>query len=142
MYTLHNKVIFEKTKTRDQHIYTDSAVQLSTLAVCPDSRLIAVGEGQINASDVSNILLYEVTRTDAAPFFKLVLKQKLNFHQRGVQALAFSNCGRFLVSAGVPNEGTLAVFDVNSGLVLKSSAVKSGAISMIAIDPFVATGHI
>lgn len=56
--------------------------------------------------------------------------------------MKFSNCSRFLISAGVPNEGTLAVFDVQSGLVLKSSAVKSGAISQIAVDPFITTGHV
>ena len=88
------------------------------------------------------MLVYEVERTSEHPFFKLVLKNKLSFHQRGVQALAFSNCSRFLISAGVQEEGTLAVSDVDSGLVLKSSSVKSGSISHIAVDPFIMTDHI
>lgn len=47
-----------------------------------------------------------------------------------------------MISAGIPEEGTIAVFDVNSGLVVKSSAVKTGAIADIAIDPFITTGHV
>lgn len=44
-YTLHNKVVFEKTKTREQQILVDSTVQLSTLALSPDHKFLAVGEG-------------------------------------------------------------------------------------------------
>ena len=43
VYTLHNKVIFEKTKSRDQQVLTDSSVQLSTLTVSPDRRFVAAG---------------------------------------------------------------------------------------------------
>ena len=87
--------------------------------------------------DVANILLYEIVRMEQHPFFKLELKNKLNFHQRGVQALAFSNCNKFLISAGVASEGTMAVFDLASGVVIKSSSVNAGAITSIAVDPFV-----
>lgn len=35
-YTLHNKVIYENTRTRQQQVMCDSTVQLSTLAISPD----------------------------------------------------------------------------------------------------------
>ena len=56
--------------------------------------------------------------------------------------MCFSNCGKFLISAGVPEEGTIAVFDVESGLVIKSTAVKSGAIAALAVDPYIAAGNL
>jgi len=55
-------VIFEKTKTRDQQVLTDSSVQLSTLAVSPDRKYIAVGEGS-KSEEVAFVLIYEVERT-------------------------------------------------------------------------------
>jgi WD40 repeat protein len=142
LYTLHNKVIFEKTKTRDQQVCAHSTVQLSTMAISPDHRFVAAGEGSKNNDDVANILLYEIQRTELSPYFKLELKSKLNFHQKGVQALAFSNCGKFLISCGIEEEGAVAVFDVESGLVLKSFAIKEGNVASIAVDPFITSGHI
>jgi len=47
-YTLHNKVIFENTKSREQKIFCDSTTQLSTLVLSNDKKMIAVGEGKPN----------------------------------------------------------------------------------------------
>jgi hypothetical protein len=57
-YTLHNKVIFENTKSRDQTVLTDSTTQLSTLVLSNDKSLIAVGEGKPNKTGNSYIYLY------------------------------------------------------------------------------------
>jgi len=56
-YTLHNKVIFESVKTREQTVICDSATQLSTIAISQDKRLIAVGEGR-PSSKTGNSLIY------------------------------------------------------------------------------------
>ena len=56
-YTLHNKVIFETVKTREQMILIDSASQLSTIALSADKRLLAVGEGRSH-SRTGNSLIY------------------------------------------------------------------------------------
>ena len=45
-YTLHNKVIIENTRTRQQTIIAESEVRLSTLARSPDERILAAAEGE------------------------------------------------------------------------------------------------
>jgi hypothetical protein len=57
VYTLHNKVIFENVKSREQTVLCDSASQLSTLALSADKRLLAVGEGRPNHK-TGNSLIY------------------------------------------------------------------------------------
>jgi hypothetical protein len=64
-YTLHNKVIFESVKTREQTVINDSSSQLSTLALSPDKKYLAVGEGRPASGSMgsnSYIYLYD-TRT-------------------------------------------------------------------------------
>jgi Tol biopolymer transport system component len=64
-YTLHNKVIFESVKTREQTLINDSSSQLSTLALSPDKKYLAVGEGRPASGSMggnSYIYLYD-TRT-------------------------------------------------------------------------------
>lgn len=93
-YTLHNKVIFENVKTRDQTVLFDSTTQLSTIALSKDKKMLAVAEGRPNTkTGNSQIYLYDTTGR------KLI--QKYTFHQRGIQALAFSNTGSHLISVGV-----------------------------------------
>lgn len=45
-YTLHNKLIFENVKTREQTMLCDSSSHLSTIALSLDKKLLAVGEGR------------------------------------------------------------------------------------------------
>lgn len=59
-YTLHNKVVFESVKTREQTILCDSSSHLSTLAISSDKRFIAAGEGRpTQKSGNSLIYLYD-----------------------------------------------------------------------------------
>jgi hypothetical protein len=94
VYTLHNKVIFENVKTREQTVLCYSASQLSTIALSADKRLLAVGEGRPN-SKTGNSLIYLYDTQDRRVI------QRYTFHQRGVQSLAFSNNGQHLISLGV-----------------------------------------
>ena len=73
VYTLHNKVIFESVKTREQTVLCDSASQLSTLALSADKRLLAVGEGRPN-SKTGNSLIYLYDTQDRR------LLQRYTFH--------------------------------------------------------------
>jgi hypothetical protein len=76
-YTLHNKVVFENVKTREQKVMCDSASILSTIAMSSDKRMIAVGEGRPN-NKTGNSLIYLYDTVER----KLI--QKYTFHQRGV----------------------------------------------------------
>ena len=55
-YTIHNKIILENTKTREQVIFTESEVRLSTLARNPNERLVAAAEGE--PSRFGNAVIY------------------------------------------------------------------------------------
>ena len=59
-YTLHNKVIIEHAKTREQFaVFSDSTSHLSTMAVSKDFRYLAVAEGKPNKQGNSLIYLYD-----------------------------------------------------------------------------------
>jgi len=83
-YTLHNKVIFESVKTREQTVLCDSTSHLSTIAISNDKRLIAVGEGRPTQKSGNSLIFLYDTHTRK-------LLSKYTFHQRGIQSLAFSN---------------------------------------------------
>ncbi len=68
------------------------------------------------------------------------LTQKLTFHERGVQCLAFSNDSRYMVSVGVQKENTLAVWNLSEGLVRKSAVVKCHSVNQVRVDPYVENG--
>mmetsp|Transcript_15803 Transcript_15803/g.21390 ORF Transcript_15803/g.21390 Transcript_15803/m.21390 type:complete len:250 (-) Transcript_15803:1274-2023(-) len=53
--------------------------------------------------------------------------------------MAFSNCGRYLVVASVPEEKCLVVFDVNSGLVCEGGTVilREESVNKIIVNPHV-----
>ena len=135
-YTLHNKLIIEGVKTREQTVFCDSATQLSTIAISSDKKLLAVGEGR-PSSKTGNSLIY-VYDTEQR---KLI--GRYTFHQRGVQALAFANGGQHLLSVGVQGESNVAVWDLQSGLVVRSCLVKNtGAVNQIKVDPYVFDDYI
>jgi WD40 repeat protein len=65
-------------------VLCDSTSHLSTIAISTDKRLIAVGEGRPTQKSGNSLIFLYDTQTR-----KLI--SKYTFHQRGVQALAFSN---------------------------------------------------
>ena len=61
-FTLNNKVIIEKTKTREQTVYADTSVQLSCMAVSKDMKMVAVSEGSQSPQGIILIFLYDVEK--------------------------------------------------------------------------------
>ena len=114
-YTLHNKVIIESTRTRQQTVITESEVRLSTLARSPNERILAAAEGE--PSRLGNAIIYLIDTTQNK------LMNKITFFRHGVQSMAFSNCGKYLIASSVPEEDLLVVLDVNSGLVCEQGTV-------------------
>jgi WD40 repeat protein len=130
-YTLHNKLIFENVKTREQTVLCDSSSHLSTIALSLDKKLLAVGEGRPSQQTGNSVIyLYDtVTRT---------LIQKYTFHQRGVQSLCFSNNNSHLISIGVTGENNLAIWDLQTGLVVRSCLIKNtNAVNQVKVDPYI-----
>lgn len=109
-YTLHNKIIVENTRTRTQTVIVESEVRLSTLARSPNEQTLAAAEGEPSRFGNAVIYLFDAKRD-----YKLL--NKITFFRHGVQSMAFSKDGRFLVVASVPEEGSITVVDVNAGQV-------------------------
>mmetsp|Transcript_11862 Transcript_11862/g.18299 ORF Transcript_11862/g.18299 Transcript_11862/m.18299 type:complete len:314 (-) Transcript_11862:786-1727(-) len=133
-FTLHNKLIIENTKTREQQIFTDSQIQLSCMASSIDGKYLAVGEGSENPQGHALIFLYDLQKRQ--------LINRLKFHQKGVQSMCFSNDGNYLITLGVQGENTLAVFDISSGSVIHQAVLMNHATNQVKVDNFVHGSHI
>ena len=117
----------ENTKTRQQTIMSDSTVRLSCLAQTFDGKMIAAAEGEPNDKGQSYIYLYDTMSQN--------LVNTLTFHEKGVQSMAFAQGGKCLITLGISDENSLALFDVNEGMVVKSTLIRSHATNKIIVDP-------
>ena len=105
------------------------------MALSTDKRYLAVAEGRPNKQGNSLIYLYDIQKRE--------LLQRYTFHQRGVQALAFSNNGHYLISIGVQGENNLALWDLASGLVIRSCLIKNTqAVNQLKVDPYIGDEHV
>lgn len=73
-----------------------------------------VGSATRNEKEVANIYVLDVTKE-----FKVL--RTLSFHTRGVQAMAFAENGKYLLSVGNFKECTVAVWECATGKLLGSS---------------------
>lgn len=80
------------------------------------------------------MFLYEIEKK------KLI--NKLSFHQKGVQSMAFTLDSRYLITLGVQGEDAIAIWDINSGLVVKSALIRNYATNQIRVDPHVDQNHV
>lgn len=110
-------------------MFVESSVQLSCLATTADFSKVAVGEGTENPQESSLVYLYDME--------KRRLHLKLTFHQKGIQSMSFSACGRFLITLGVREDKLLAVWDLQSGLVASSAHMAGYAHNAVKVNPFV-----
>lgn len=132
-YTLNNKLIIENTKTREQTVISDSQVELSCLAVSADFKLIAVGEGSSASSSLpSYVFLYNAETKR--------MMGKLQFHQKGVQSLAFTPGNKYLATLGVHGGDQVALWDFNEDRIVGSQNLFTTQ-NMIKVDPNVDGEH-
>lgn len=92
-----------------------------------DKKLIAIGEGETNSQGNSHVYVYSLGKDSCD------LLQKLSFHQKGVQSLAFTADNK-LISIGVMAENALALWDLNQGLVLKSVLLPGHSTNQVVVD--------
>jgi len=105
-------------------------VRLSCLARSPNERILAAAEGE--ASRFGNAVIYLID------LHQNKLMNKITFFRKGVQSMAFSNCGKFLIAMSVPEEGCLVVLDVNSGLVCENGTaiLRNESVNKIVVNPY------
>ena len=88
---------------------------LYCLAVSPNCKLVA-GASRSPQDFNSSILLWDLETS--------TLIRKLSFHEKGVEALEFSKCGGYLISAGISEEPVLVVWEVVTGKVIATSLLE------------------
>ena len=49
--------------------------------------------------------------------------------------MAFAQGGKCLIAVGVAQEGSLALFDVTEGIIVKSTLIREHAVNKIIVDP-------
>ena len=115
-YTLHNKIIQESSRTRQQTIMTESEVRLSCLALSPNKRMLAAAEGEPN-NNLGKAQIFLIDLTDSNKV------RKIPFFEHGVQAMTFSTCGKFLIAASVAAESVMVIVDIASGMVVEGGTM-------------------
>jgi WD40 repeat protein len=73
---------------------------------------------------------------------KRKLLNKLTFHIKGIQSIAFSLDSRYLISVGVQGENSLAVWDINSGLVIQKAVLGNYCTNQVRVDRHVEGSHV
>lgn len=78
-----------------------------------DGHILVIGSAHQNSENIANIYLMDCTSH--------VVVKTLSFHTRGVQQLAFTNDGKYLISVGNFRESTVAIWEFATGKLLASS---------------------
>lgn len=130
-FTLNNKLIIEKTKTREQTVFADSSVQLSCLAVSRDGKLVAAGEGSPNCTGTSLVFVYDVEKN------KQIMRFTCTVHPKGIQSMAFFE-NKYLITLGVQGEpNSLALWNLQRRL-MEESALMDYTVNQVRVDPHTA----
>ena len=58
---------------------------------------------------------------------KKKLLNRLNFHSKGVQSMAFSIDSKYLITLGVQGDDGLAIWDLSQALAIKTALVRGHA---------------
>lgn len=125
IYTLHNKVIIEQTKTREQTVLAISTVRLSCLAQSNNGKYLAAAEGEPNEQGQSFIYLIDLAAKQ--------VKKTLVFHQKGIQTLAFGLNDKLIISVGVKNTHCLVLHSVEYGNAIKPTNCRTHSTNKIVV---------
>jgi hypothetical protein len=121
IYSVNNKLIYEKISTLEQKEICSHRAEISTFAISHKKTYIASATGD----DKSEIIITNLASNNSL---------KVHFHEHGVQSIAFSSSELTMFSLSVYNDQSLAVWDHIKGVVLSSYLLKSIMNSMHYID--------
>jgi len=107
-------VVVEDLETREQKLLLAHEVDVSTLALDDAGALLASASGCADGPQGSDawapVFVWDCARG--------TIFRRLDYHQRGVQALAWSPCSKYLLSVGNVHDGKLVVWDVAASAVV------------------------
>lgn len=114
IFTSGNDIIAQRDDG-SQYVFKDGhASDVSALAVSYDNNLLASCSATIDGEGTAPIILWNLDDNYSK-------KYELRSHEIGVKTLLFSKDGEFLISQSCNEERSLVVWDVEDGLVVKST---------------------
>ena len=109
-------IVVEDLLTREQTMLSGHEDEISTLALNPDGTLLASASGFADETDpAARIFVWDTA--------KGTMFRRLDYHHRGVQAMAWSMDSKYLLSIGTCQEGKLVVWDVLNNKVMAATDV-------------------
>ncbi|KAG2423007.1 hypothetical protein HXX76_015605 [Chlamydomonas incerta] len=149
-YVVEDMVVMEQLATRQQRYLRGHNRPLACLAASPDGGLVAAGPAAAEpaftepaagaraaAAAQQGVAVGPGGASPTAPFADVVVWEagsgrevwRLRYHPLGVQALAFSPDGRWLVSLGRDPERSVVVWDVAAGLLVAAGRTEQPALT-------------
>ena len=123
-YTVNNKIIIEFLESeRTQLVLSDCKDELSCLVLSPNGKYLVAGVGCVNREEYAAILVYNTSNFE--------LKKKLSFHFKGVQRIAISQNGKYMISIGSKEEKSVCVWNFTNLTVIDSKSVKFSIIDLV-----------
>ena len=101
-FSTKQKIVREDLQTKEQKICFETKAHISCFAVDQNYRRLAIAHGTPNTEEFAEIVVMDIQEEEETMF--------LQFHDKGVQGLQFSNDGSQLVSVGRYDERLLAVW--------------------------------
>jgi len=130
-YAVENYLVIEQLLSQRSQKVITLPDYISCLALSKDNSTLAIGSVTYNTNIYSNIHIFDC--------YNLKLVRTLKFHNKGVQSLAFSHDGKYLISTGNYRECTVAVWDAASGQLISSSYTLTN-INEVKAKPYTRTG--
>lgn len=115
IFSSENEIIAESNKDGYQHVFEmGHSTPISSLAISYDNKFLASSAATADEQGTAPIIIWDIENG----YNK---KYELRSHELGVKNLLFSKDGAFLISQGCTEERSLVVWDVEDGLVIKST---------------------
>ncbi|KAG2447660.1 hypothetical protein HYH02_007576 [Chlamydomonas schloesseri] len=146
-YVVEDMVVMEKLATRQQRYLRGHNRPLACLASSSDGGLVAAGPAAAEPAftepaagrlaQQQGVAVGPAGASPTAPFADVVVWEaasgrevwRLRYHPLGVQALAFSPDGRWLVSLGRNPERSVVVWDVAAGLLVAAGRTEQSPLT-------------
>lgn len=115
VFSMGHKLIIEEFASKKQEVYLEQEAEISCFCISPDLQYLACATGVPNkTTNIADIYLYAIN--NSRPYLKML--RKMQFYQKGVQAMCFSK-GKLWAVGRYP-ENTISLWDITNGNCLAS----------------------
>ncbi|PRP88610.1 echinoderm microtubule-associated protein-like 6 [Planoprotostelium fungivorum] len=125
VYHIAGLGIVYNPKTHTQRFFTGHDDDIISLTLHPNGRLVATGQ----IGKEPSIIIWDAITMETVSICR-------GLHQRGICSLGFSNDGKYLVSVGLDDDHTIALWDWRTGRSITSQPTSKDRIFDIEPSPY------